>query len=69
MSVDPTAMNMGATATAAAPAATLSTSVASPSLKASQASRMRERRAMPVKFPAQRVVTANSHRLKVLVTT
>ena len=35
MSVDPTAMNMGATATAAAQAATLATSVASPSLKAS----------------------------------
>ena len=37
MSVDPTAMNMGATATAAAQAATLATSVASPSLKASPA--------------------------------
>jgi len=37
MSVDPTAMNMGATATAAPPAATLATSFASPTLKASPA--------------------------------
>jgi hypothetical protein len=34
MSVDPTAMKMGATATAAPPAATLATSFASPTLKA-----------------------------------
>ena|ERR1700752_3054794 len=37
MSVNPTAMNMGATATAAPPAATLATSFASPTLKASPA--------------------------------
>jgi hypothetical protein len=37
MSVDPTAMKMGATATAAPPAATLATSFASPTLKASPA--------------------------------
>jgi hypothetical protein len=37
MSVDPTAMKMGGTATAAPPAATLATSVASPTLKASPA--------------------------------
>jgi hypothetical protein len=37
MSVDPTAMKMGATATAAPPAATLATSVASPTLKATPA--------------------------------
>ena len=37
MSVDPTAMKMGGTATAAAPAATLATSFAAPTLKASPA--------------------------------
>ena len=37
MSVDPTAMTMGATATAAPPASTLATSFASPTLKASPA--------------------------------
>jgi hypothetical protein len=37
MSFDPTAMSMGATATAAAPATSLATSVASPTLKATAA--------------------------------
>jgi hypothetical protein len=37
MSVDPTAMTMGPTVTAAPPAATLATSFASPTLKASAA--------------------------------
>src|SRR3977135_1037824 len=37
MSVDPTAMSMGGTATAAPPATTLATSFASPTLKASAA--------------------------------
>ena len=37
MSVDPTAMKMGGTATAAPPAATLATSVAAPTFKASPA--------------------------------
>ena len=37
MSFDPTAMSMGGTATAAAPATTLATSVASPTLKATAA--------------------------------
>src|ERR1700752_4655488 len=37
MSYDPTAMSMGATATAAAPATTLATSFASPTIKASPA--------------------------------
>jgi hypothetical protein len=37
MSVNPTAMTMGGTATAAPPAATLATSFASPTLKASAA--------------------------------
>jgi hypothetical protein len=37
MSVDPTAMTLGATATAGPPAATLATSDASPTLKASAA--------------------------------
>ena len=37
MSVDPTAMKMGATATAVPPAMTLATSVASPTLKATAA--------------------------------
>jgi hypothetical protein len=50
MSVDPTAMNMVATATAAAPAATLATSVASPSLKASPAAGCVNNGQLPVKF-------------------
>jgi hypothetical protein len=37
MSVDPTAMKMGATATAAPPATTLATALASPTFKASPA--------------------------------
>ena len=37
MSIDPTALKMGATATAAAPGTTLATSVASPALKATAA--------------------------------
>ena len=68
MSVDPTAMKMGATATAAPPAMTLATSVAVAHLESECRTRMREQWAMPVRLPAQCAVTANSQGPKVLAT-